>query len=216
MVGRVLPGSRHGPITPTKGLKHELSKGLENVSNSEHVLAGVAQRYATALFDLAEEAGVVDSLAEELQVLQGLLGASADLKGLVSSPLYSREDQTRALQAVLDKASASQLLKNFVGLVAHNRRLFALSDMIKAFQMILARKRGEISASVTSAVPLGEHQVADLKAALREALGRDVQLQTDVDESLLGGLIVKVGSRMVDSSLKTKLSNLKIAMKEVG
>ncbi|TNE60022.1 MAG: F0F1 ATP synthase subunit delta [Alphaproteobacteria bacterium] len=193
-----------------------MSKGLKNVSNSEHVLAGVAQRYAKALFELAEEAGAVDSLAEELQTLQGLLGANADLKGLVSSPLYSREDQTRALMAVLDKASTSELLKNFVGLVAHNRRLFVLADMIKAFQMILARKRGEISASVTSAVPLGEAHVADLKAALREALGRDVQLQTDVDESLLGGLIVKVGSRMVDSSLKTKLSNLKIAMKEVG
>lgn len=186
------------------------------MSNSEHVLAGVAQRYATALIELAEEAGAVDSLAAELQTLQGLLGANADLKGLVSSPLYTREDQTRALMAVLDKASASQLLKNFVGLVAHNRRLFVLGDMIKAFQMILARKRGEISASVTSAVPLNEPQVADLKAALREALGRDVQLQTEVDESLLGGLIVKVGSRMVDSSLKTKLSNLKIAMKEVG
>lgn len=186
------------------------------MSNTEPVLAGVAQRYAKALFDLAGEAGVVDKLAEELAAFQQILQASADLRSLVTSPLYSREEQANALSVILARAEASDLFKNFVGLVAQNRRLFALSDMLKAFQGLLARKRGEISASVTSAVPLNDGNVAELKASLKEALGRDVQLQTDVDDSLIGGLIVKVGSRMIDSSLKTKLSNLKIAMKEVG
>jgi F-type H+-transporting ATPase subunit delta len=191
-------------------------KGVTYVSSNEPVLAGVALRYATALFDLAQEAGTLDSAAEELATLQRLLQENADLRDLVSSPLYGRDDQAKGLAAVLEKAGASVLLKKFVGLVAHNRRLFALSDMIKGFQGLLARHRGEITASVTSAVVLNDDHLASLKAALRDALGRDVQLQTNVDESLIGGLIVKVGSRMVDSSLKTKLSSLKIAMKEVG
>ena len=189
------------------------------MSNNEPVLAGVAQRYATALFELALEGkgpDGLDGVAGELDSLKALLEASDDLKYLVSSPLIGREGQARAMAAVLVEAKAGQLVQKFVGLVAAKGRLGVLADMIKAFQGLLSRHRGEISAEVTSAVTLKDEQLSALKASLRQALGRDVQLQTQVDESLIGGLIVKVGSRMIDSSLKTKLGNLKIAMKEVG
>jgi F-type H+-transporting ATPase subunit delta len=215
LVGDFFGGSAEVKFS-TKRPNSDHLKGVTYVSSNEPVLAGVAQRYATAMFDLAQEADTLDSIAEELATLQRLLQENADLRDLVSSPLYAREDQAKGLAAVLEKAGATTLLKNFVGLVAQNRRLFALSDMIKAFQGLLARHRGEITASVTSAVVLNDDHLSSLKAALREALGRDVQLQANVDESLIGGLIVKVGSRMIDSSLKTKLSSLKIAMKEVG
>ena len=187
--------------------------------NNKPVLAGVAQRYATALFELALEAQGpedLDSVAGELESLNELLEVSDDLKYLVSSPLIGRDDQGQAMAAVLSKAGASALIQKFVGLVAAKGRLDALSDMIQAFQGLLERHRGEISAEVTSAIALKDEHLDALKASLREALGRDVQLQAQVDESLIGGLIVRVGSRMIDSSLKTKLSNLKIAMKEVG
>src|SRR5690606_21734692 len=126
------------------------------------------------------------------------------------------EEQGRAFAAVLDKAGTSALVKNFVGLVIRNRRLFALSDMIRSYNAILAEKRGEMTTDVTSAHPLGDQQVESLKAALKSATGRDVRINTKVDAGLLGGLIVKVGSRMIDSSLRTKLNSLKIAMKEAS
>lgn len=201
---------------------------------SEHpVLAGVAGRYASALFEIASdiEAGrgtgtealagdlgsnAIDTVAGDLETLGALLNESADLRRLVRSPLFNREEQARALSAILEKAGAKKVTRNFVLLVAANRRLFALEDIIRNFRALVAAHRNELTATVTSAAVLKDDHVEALKATLKESLGQDVQLELKVDESLIAGLVVKVGSRMIDSSLKTKLSSLKIAMKEVG
>ncbi|MEO1795088.1 MAG: F0F1 ATP synthase subunit delta, partial [Pseudomonadota bacterium] len=147
---------------------------------------------------------------------ESLIDDSDDLKRLVRSPVYSAEDQLRALSAVLDKAGLSSLAGNFLKLIARNRRLFAVEGMIKIFRDLAARDRGEVQADVTSATPLSDEQIESLKAKLKASIGQDVQLNTRVDPSVLGGLIVKVGSRMIDSSLRTKLATLKMRMKEVG
>ena len=184
--------------------------------SSDHPVSGMAGRYATALFELADEQSALDAVAADLANIQKMLNESADFLRLVRSPVFSAAEQTRAVDAVLDKAGISTLVRNFAGLVIKNRRLFALPGMISAYSAILAAKRGEITADVTSAHPLADAQVASLKAALKSATGRDVMIDTKVDAALLGGLIVKVGSRMIDSSLRTKLNSLKIAMKEAS
>ncbi len=184
--------------------------------SSDHPVSGVAGRYATALFELAEAQNALDAVAADLGSIGTMLNESEDLTRLVRSPLFSADEQGRAFAAVLDKAGISGLVKNFVGLVIANRRLFALPDMIRSYNAILAEKRGEMTADVTSAHPLGDQQVESLKAALKSATGRDVRINTKVDAGLLGGLVVKVGSRMIDSSLRTKLNSLKIAMKEAS
>ena len=176
---------------------------------------GVAGRYAKALFELAKEQGQVDKVAGELKQFEGMLGESKDLQRLVRSPVFSADEQARAIKAILAKAGVSGLTANFLGLIARNRRLFAAGDMLRAFRVLLARHRGEVEADVTSAIALSETQLTALKAALKASVGKDVQMNAKVDPALLGGLIVKVGSRMVDSSLRTKLSNLKTRMKEV-
>jgi len=173
-------------------------------------------RYASALFELANEAGSLDKVAGDLNGFAALLDESTDLQRLVRSPVFSADDQAKAITAVLNQAGVSDLTANFFKLVAKNRRLFAVGDMIGAFRAILAEHRGEVSADVTSAVALDNQQMDQLRSTLKETMGQDVQINTTVDPSILGGLIVKVGSRMVDSSLKTKLNNLKVAMKEVG
>ena len=178
--------------------------------------AGLAARYAAALFDLADEARELDAVAADLRAIRALIADSADLRRLVRSPVLTREDQGRAMAAVLEKAGTSDLVRRFVGLVAGNRRLFALADMIEAYLSDLARRRGEITASVTSAAPLSEAQSAALADALRRAVGGKVAVETHTDAGLIGGLIVKVGSRMVDSSLKSKLQRLQLVMKGVG
>lgn len=186
------------------------------MATSDSTVTGAAGRYATALFDLAQDENVLDAIASDLDDLALLMNESQDLHQLVSSPLYSRDDQARAMAALLEKAGAHALTMKFIGLVASKRRLFVLGDIIKAYKVLLSRHRGEVSAEVVSAIPLGDAQVAALKSSLKQAVGKDVQLEATVDESLLGGLVIKLGSRMVDSSLRTKLNNLKIAMKEVG
>lgn len=176
----------------------------------------MAGRYATALFELAEAQGSLDAVAADLASIRKLLDESADLRRLVLSPVFGADDQAKAFGAILDRAGIKGLVANFTGLVIKNRRLFALPDMITGFTRLLAAKRGEMSADVTSAHALSDAQLASLKQSLKTATGRDVQINTKVDEGLLGGLIVKVGSRMIDSSLKTKLNSLKLAMKEAS
>jgi len=176
----------------------------------------MAGRYASALFELADEAGSLDTIAGDLDGFAAMLDESEDLRRLVRSPVFSSDEQLQAVSAVLAKAGVTDLTANFFKLVARNRRLYSVPDMIGAFRVLLAQHRGEVSADVTSAVELDDAQTASLKATLKETVGQDVQMNTTVDPSILGGLIVKVGSRMVDSSLKTKLNNLKVAMKEVG
>jgi F-type H+-transporting ATPase subunit delta len=148
--------------------------------------------------------------------ISALLDASADLRRLIASPVFSADEQARAIWAVLSRAGIGGLAANLARVMAANRRLFALPAVIAGFRRLLARQRGEVAAEVVSAEPLTDRHVADLKAALKSSLGKDVTLNTRVDQSLIGGLIVKVGSRMIDDSLKTKLASLKIAMKGAG
>jgi F-type H+-transporting ATPase subunit delta len=186
------------------------------VAGEVDISSGVAGRYATALFELALEQRALDQVAPDLHRFNQALDTSADLVRLVKSPVFSAEEQGRALEAVLASLKIEGLTRNFLLLAAKNRRLFATPDMIRAFRAMLARHRGETSATVTAAAKLTESQLTALKQALKAALGKEVMLEERVDAGLLGGLVVKVGSRMVDTSLRTKLNSLKVAMKEVG
>jgi F-type H+-transporting ATPase subunit delta len=178
--------------------------------------SGVAGRYATALFELALEEEALEQVAADLNRFGEALDAFDDLARMVKSPAFSAAEQGRALAAILEELKIEGLTRNFLLLVAKNRRLFATPDMLRAFRAMLARHRGEVSATVTAASKLTESQVTALKQALKAALGKDIMLEEKVDAGLLGGLVVKVGSRMVDTSLRTKLNSLKVAMKEVG
>lgn len=175
-------------------------------------MASVAGRYASALFDLAKSENKIEQVEDDLKAFQALLSESEDLAWLVRSPVIPADEQSKALAAVLEKSGADALTTNFLRLVAKNRRLFAAGDIVKAYQGLAARARGEVAAEVVSAHPLSDEQTAELKAALKASVGQDVTLSTKVDPGLLGGLIVKIGSRMVDSSLRTKLENMKVAM----
>jgi F-type H+-transporting ATPase subunit delta len=190
--------------------------GESDVATDDPIVEGVAGRYASALFDLANETGKVADVERDLVTFQGLLNESTDLVRAVRSPVITAEDQSRAIGAVLAKAGIGGLAANFLKLVSSNRRLFAIQDIIKAYLTLSARARGEITAEVVSALPLNSEQTAALKETLRASVGKDVTLQARVDPSLLGGLVVKVGSRMIDSSLKTKLQNLKVALTGAG
>lgn len=180
------------------------------------IVTGVAGRYATALFDLARESDKIDQVAGELDSIDAMIAESDDFKRLVRSPAFSVDQQVRALDAVLQRAAIEGVTANFVKLVARNRRLFALEDMIAGFRKLVAHHRGEATAEVTSAHELDAEQQSALTAALRASLGKDVKLTAKVDPALLGGLVVKMGSRMIDTSLRTKLNSLRLAMKEVG
>jgi F-type H+-transporting ATPase subunit delta len=173
----------------------------------------VPGRYASALFELAGEDKSIDQVGQQLATLQSAIDQSEDLRRLVRSPVFSSDDQVAALAGVAGQLGITGTTLNFLKLVARNRRLAALPDMIRAYAMLLSQSKGEIAGEVTSAEPLSAAQLSSLRAALKSALGREVALSTRVDESILGGLIVKVGSRMMDNSLKTKLQSLKIAMK---
>ena len=160
---------------------------------------GLALRYATAVFELAAEERAVDSLAADLVALKGLLQASPELARLVRSPIFSREEQAQGMEAVLAKAGTGPLARKLVLLLAQKRRLFALSDVIRAFESLVARQRGEIAAHVTSARPLSSGEADELKQLLKSRLGREPRLEPTVDPSLLGGLRLKLGSRMIDA-----------------
>jgi F-type H+-transporting ATPase subunit delta len=186
------------------------------VAGSTSSVSGVAQRYANALFELALDQNALPAVEADLDRFAALIDESSDLKRLVRSPVFSTAEQVRAVDAVLSKDQIGGIVANFIKVAAGNRRLFAVPEIIVAFKRLAARQRGEVAAEVTSAEPLTEKHIADLKAALKTSLGKDVSLLTHVDPSLIGGLIVKVGSRMIDGSLRTKLNSLKLAMKEVG
>ena len=174
----------------------------------------MAGRYATALFELALEANAVEAVKADLDRFDALVAESADLNRLVRSPVFSAEEQVQALSVVLDRVGISGLAANFFKLVAANRRLFAVHDMIKAFRALIAQHKGEATAAVTVAEPLKDAHVDALRAALKSVTGKDVDLDIKIDPAILGGLVVKLGSRMVDSSLRTKLNGIKHAMKE--
>lgn len=174
---------------------------------------GVAERYATALFELASEDCTGESVSRDLAGLRILLSRSPELARLVKAPVFSAEQQKLGMDAVLRRMEAAPLTVRFVLTLAAKRRLSALSEIIDAYDRRIAEQRGEITAEISSARALSDAETADLKRVLKEKLGRDARLSTRVDPSLLGGLLVRVGSRMIDSSLRTKLDGLRAAMK---
>lgn len=177
---------------------------------------GLAGRYAAALFELADADKALDAVADDLAAFGRMIETSDDLRRLVCSPVISRDEQEKAVLAIAAKSGMNKLTQNFVGVIAQNRRLFAIPDMISAYQAILASHRGEATVEVVSAKELSDVQMKALNDALKQAVGTKVTVDAKVDPGLLGGLIVKVGSRMVDSSLSTKLQQLRLAMKGVG
>lgn len=180
------------------------------------MISGVADRYAGSLFELAASANAVAKTEADLGRFEALLKGSEDLMRLVKSPVFSADDQVKAVAAIADKAKIAGLVGNFLRVVARNRRLFAVPAMIDAFRRIAAEARGETTAEVTSAHALTAAQEKELKATLKSVAGKDVSIAVTVDASILGGLVVKMGSRQIDTSLKTKLASLKLALKEVG
>ncbi len=180
--------------------------------------SGIAGRYASALFELVEELGKKEAahITSDMTSLGQLLDASDDLVKLVRSPLISAAEQEAAMLAVLDKVGASTLSKNFIGLVIRKRRAFFIGDIIRQFSALMANARNEMVAEVASASPLSDKQIKEIADMLSKRLGKTVLVKATIDEDLLGGLIVKAGSRMVDGSLKTKLNSLKLAMNEAG
>lgn len=179
-------------------------------------VSGLAERYAAALFELADERHALDAVAGDLRELRAMLRDSPDLARLIRSPVLSREEQGKAVAAVAASAGLSPLTADFLGVVARNRRLFAVPSMIEGFLVKLAERRGEVTAEVTAAQPLTEAQQDALTEQLRRAVGRRVSVDIRVDPALLGGMVVKVGSRMVDGSLRSKLQRLQMAMKSIG
>jgi F-type H+-transporting ATPase subunit delta len=175
----------------------------------------MAGRYASALFELALEEKALDSVKADLEKFDAMLAESPDLERLVRSPVFSADDKLKALSAILDKAGIKGLAANFLRVLTTNRRLFAVSDVVRGYRALVARHRGEVTAQVTVAEKLSDKNLAALKDALKsKTAGKDIDLDVKIDPSIIGGLIVKVGSQMVDSSLRTKLNSIKLAMKE--
>jgi F-type H+-transporting ATPase subunit delta len=189
---------------------------VRSVAGKDTIVSGMAGRYASALFDLAVEAGQVDAIAADLENLSALIAESDDLRRLIKSPAFSADEQEKAIAAVLDKVGVAGLTYNFVKLVARNRRLFAIESMIRGYKALVATSKGAISAEVTVAEALSDGHRAALTQALADVTGKTVDYDVKIDPKILGGIIVRLGSRMVDASLRTKLNAIKLAMKEVG
>jgi len=186
------------------------------VSSTTTGATGLSGRYAAALYELADADKKLDKVADDLRTLAAMIVESDDLARLVSSPVLSRDEQTKGMIALCKKASMDELTQRFVGTTAQNRRLSALPNIIKAYLDELSRHRGEASAEIVCAQQLDETQLKAVTDELKKVIGTKVSVEQKVDESLLGGMIVKVGSRMIDSSLKTKLQQLRLSMKGVG
>jgi F-type H+-transporting ATPase subunit delta len=185
-----------------------------NVAAEDTIVSGMAGRYATALFELAREGNAIDAVKADLDRFDALIAESPDLLRLIRSPVFSADEQLQALAAVLQRAGIGGLAEKFLKLVTANRRLFAVRDMFKAFRELVADQKGEATAEVTVAEALKDDHVAALKSALKEVSGKDVDLHVKIEPAILGGLVVKLGSRMVDTSLRTKLNAIRQAMKE--
>lgn len=183
---------------------------------SSETTGAIAERYAAALFELAEQQNALDQVAADLKAFRDMAAASDDLTRLLRSPVIGRDAQIRAITAVAEKAGFSDLTRRFLGTLARNRRLFAVGGIAGAYLNRLAAKRGEVTATVMAATKLTDKQLASLTDTLKAAVGGSVAVNVTVDPSLLGGLVVRVGSRMIDNSLRTKLQHLQLAMKGVG
>jgi F-type H+-transporting ATPase subunit delta len=184
------------------------------VASEEPIVSIMAGRYATALFDLAAETNAIDAVKADLDRFDALTAESADLTRLVRSPVFSTDEQLQALGAVLERAGIGGLTARFLRLVTANRRLFAVRDMIRGFRELVALHKGQATAEVTVAEPLKDEHLSALRAALKAVSGKDVDLNIKIDPAIIGGLVVKLGSRMVDTSLRSKLNAIRHAMKE--
>lgn len=186
------------------------------MSEPAAISSGIAARYATALFELAKETKALKALESDLDALDAALSGSADLRGLIASPVLTRDDQARAMNAVVARMGLSALMANTLALMAQKRRLFVLPALITDLRARVAAEKGEVTAEVVSAAKLTAEQAKSLAATLKGRFGKTVKLHATVDESLIGGLVVKVGSKMIDTSIRSKLASLQNAMKEVG
>jgi F-type H+-transporting ATPase subunit delta len=194
---------------------NEVTKKSVHVAGEDPIISGMAGRYGGALFELALENKVVDAVKTDLDQFDAMIAGSPDLTRLVRSPVFGVDEQLKALSAILAKAGISGLAANFLRVITTNRRLFAIRGMIRSYRALVARHKGEVSAQVTVAEKLSDQNIDALKGALKTVTGgKDVDLDVKIDPAIIGGLIVKVGSRMIDSSLRTKLNAIKFAMKE--
>jgi F-type H+-transporting ATPase subunit delta len=187
-----------------------------DVSEPASISSGIAARYATAIFELARESKTLPKLESNLDDMSAALDASADLRAVIASPVLSREVQGAAIAAIADRMGLVPELRNGLALMAAKRRLFVLPQLIARLGDMIAEDKGEVRAEVTSAKALTKAQADTLAKTLKARIGRDVKLKTTVDESLIGGLVVKVGSKMIDTSIRSRLDSLQNAMKEVG
>ena len=186
------------------------------VANSVSMSQSIAGRYAQAVFDIVKDEGGLDDLASQTDDLSAAMADSPELRALITSPIYTRADQSRAIAAIGEKMGLSATLSNTLQLMAKNRRLFVLPQLVTRLRDLIADHRGEVTADVTSAVALNDDQQNRLRDTLAQKTGKSVKLNTRVDETLIGGMIVKLGSQMIDSSVRSKLASLQNAMKEVG
>jgi F-type H+-transporting ATPase subunit delta len=200
--------------TPTE--RPGSGNGRATVANSGSLTSGVAARYATAVFELAREGGSIEKVEADLGAIEAALAESPDLREMISSPVFSRQDTVNAVRAIADRMGLGIEATNTLALMASNRRLFILPAVIARVKAMIAADRGEVSAEVSAAKPLTEAQAADLREKLSASVGKDVELKVTVDESLIGGLVVRIGSRMIDTSIRSKLAKLQNVMKEVG
>jgi F-type H+-transporting ATPase subunit delta len=185
------------------------------VAGKDSIISGMAGRYANALFELALEEKAIDAVKSDLDKFDALIAANPDLNRLVRSPVYGADEQLKALSAILDKVGIGGIAANFLRVITTNRRLFAVQGMIRGFRALVAKHRGEVSADVTVAEALNGSNLEALESALKSVTGgKNIDLDIKIDPAIIGGLIVKIGSRMVDSSLRTKLNAIKFAMKE--
>ncbi|MCC5978648.1 MAG: F0F1 ATP synthase subunit delta [Salinarimonas sp.] len=187
----------------------------ESRLSSGSIVSGVAGRYASALFELAQEADAIDDVAEKLAIIEALAAESEDLRRLLTSPVFTSEEQLAGMSAVAEKAGVTGIAGNFVKLVASKRRLFVLLPMIRGYRALVARAKGIVNAEVRLAEQPSAAMLEEIKTTLREVAAAEVDVDVKIDPALIGGIVVKVGSRMVDSSLRTKLNSLRLAMKEV-
>jgi F-type H+-transporting ATPase subunit delta len=190
--------------------------GRVDVSEPASISSGIAARYAAALFDLAKSEKGLKSLEADVDALDAALGESVDLRALISSPIYSRDEQSAAIAAIAKKMGLSVLVANTLALMSSKRRLFILPQLVVTLRAMIAEEKGEVTAEVTSAKALTKAQADELAKTLKGRFGKTIKLNTAVDESLIGGLVVKVGSKMIDTSIRSKLASLQNTMKEVG
>ena len=186
------------------------------MSETVSISTGIAERYATALFEISSEAGDLKALEADIETLSSALSDSSELNALISSPVHTRDQMASVIDAVAVKAGVGTATKSTLGLMAQKRRLFVLPQLLSSLQEMIADAKGEVTAEVTAAKSLTAAQEKSLAATLKDRFGKDVKINTAVDESLIGGLVVRVGSKMIDTSIKSKLASLQNSMKEVG